>query len=293
MTIYNFGSINADLFYHLPHLPAPGETLAARGHERGLGGKGANQSVAAARAGSRTVHIGAVGPDGGWAIERLARFGVETQAIKRSKEPTGHAIINVDADGENTIVIWPGANRGQSRDHVRDTLSKARPGDYLMLQNETDCLAEAAELGQIHGLRVIFSAAPFDVASALDVLPFTDVLLVNEIEMEQLSAALSKPISAIPVPAILVTKGAHGADYHDQATGEVIRVAALPVAPVDTTGAGDTFAGYFVAGLDQGMDVRSAMEQAAAAAACKVTRKGTADAIPTRDELTQFLKAFT
>ncbi|MGR3290346.1 MAG: PfkB family carbohydrate kinase, partial [Paracoccaceae bacterium] len=157
--IYNLGSINAALFYQMDHLPLPGETLAAVAHSRGLGGKGANQSVAAARAGAKVCHIGAVGADGGWAIDRLAELGVETSGIAISEQQTGQAIINVDAQGENSIVLWSGANRNQSEQGISDQLTKALPGDILLLQNETDCQQLAANTGYKQELRVIYSAA--------------------------------------------------------------------------------------------------------------------------------------
>ncbi len=290
MTIINFGSINADLFYDLPHLPAPGETLAATAHSRGLGGKGANQSVAAARAGSRVVHLGAVGPDGGWAIDQLAAFGVETDEIAQVEAATGHAIVMVDSTGENSIVICPGANRGHAPDRIARVISQARPGDILMLQNETDCVTPAARAGRAAGLRVIFSAAPFTLDSVHEVMPSADIVIMNQLESRQLTEGLGCRLENLPVGALLITRGAEGATYHDLAAGRVIRVASPPVRPVDTAGAGDTFAGYFAAGLDQGQDIAEAMRLAATAAACKVTRKGTADAIPSRSEVEAFAR---
>ena len=290
MTILNFGSINADLFYDLPHLPAPGETLAATGHTRGLGGKGANQSVAAARAGSRVIHLGAVGPDGSWAVDRLAGFGVETGEIAHGDAPTGHAIVMVDAAGENSIVICPGANRGHDPDRIAAAIARAEPGDTLMLQNETDCLVQAASAARDAGLRVIFSAAPFSLESVRAVMPFADIVIMNQLESDQLTRGLGLALADLPVGGVLVTLGARGAEYHDLTAGRAIRVASPPVRPVDTTGAGDTFAGYFAAGLDQGREISEAMRLAAAAAACKVTRKGTADAIPTRRQVETFAR---
>ena len=125
MTIYNLGSINADHIYGVEHLPSPGETLTATRFETGLGGKGINQSVAAALAGSDVVHIGAVGPDGGWAVDNISGHGVDTKYISRIDTPTGHAIINVDQSGENAIVIFSGANNCQSSEKIRDALKGA------------------------------------------------------------------------------------------------------------------------------------------------------------------------
>lgn len=289
MTIYNLGSINADLFYQVPHLPKPGETLAASDHWTGLGGKGANQSVAVAKAGVKSVHIGAIGPDGDWAVERMAGFGVDTSNIAKVDTATAHAIINVDCEGENAIVIFSGANLEQSIDRISAALAKAGDGDTLLLQNETSMQVEAAKIGQERGMMVVYSAAPFDAEAAKAMLPYVDLLVLNEVEASQLSEALELPLEEIPVPHILVTKGADGSFWHEQEICRVTEVPAFKVDPVDTTGAGDCFIGYTMAGMNQGMGAKEAMRLGAAASAIKVTRRGTADAIPTRDEVDAFL----
>ena len=289
MTIYNLGSINADLFYSVPHLPQPGETLAATGHSTGLGGKGANQSVAASLAGSPVVHIGAIGRDGIWTVQRLREFGVDTAHVSMLDTPTAHAIINVDPQGENAIVIFPGANLEQSLTQVESTLSAASIGDTLMLQNETTLQPQAAEIAKSRGLQVIYSAAPFDADAVRAVLPNTDLLVMNAVEADQLAQALSLRLEDLPVPHVLVTRGADGATWLDLQSGDRVDLPAFPVTPVDTTGAGDCYVGYVAAGLDQGMAPRDAMRLAAAASAIQVTRPGTADAIPSRDEVDAFL----
>lgn len=289
MTIYNLGSINIDHFYAVPHLPSPGETLAASGYRQGLGGKGANQSAAAARAGARVVHIGAVGPEGGWAVERLAGWGVDVSHVARLDTPSGHAIINVDDAAENTIVLFPGANRAMPESLVAAALAGAGPGDTLLLQNETAHQALAARIGRDRGMRVLYSAAPFDVGAVRSVLQNVSVLAVNAVEADQLCAALGLPLDRLPVPQLLVTRGAEGAEWHDLARGETVRQAAFKVAAVDTTGAGDTFAGYVAASLDAGLSPAAALRRAAAASAVKVTRPGTADAIPDAAEVDRFL----
>ncbi len=291
MTIYNLGSINADHFYQVPHLPEPGETLAADGFSTGLGGKGINQSVAAALAGSKVVHIGAVGPDGQWAVDRIAGFGVETQHIQTVETPTGHAIINVDTKGENAIVIFSGANNCQSVTQIEQVLSGADKGDILLLQNETTLQAEAAKIAYDRGLKVIYSAAPFSVEAVKNVMKYVTILMMNQVESEQLCAGLETDLASLPVSEIIVTKGSNGAMWLQPETGETSYTPSFPVKPVDTTAAGDTFAGYVAAGLDQGMNVQDAMRRASAAAALKVTRKGTADVIPSADEVANFLNA--
>ena len=285
--IYNLGSINADYTYRVPHLPAPGETLAALGMVRGLGGKGANQSVAIARAGSEVVHIGAVGQDGIWAVQALAEFGVDVSHITTVAAPTAHAIINVDTSGENAIVIYPGANQEQSLNQLKTALGGASAGDKFLLQNEVSLQVEAAGFAHERGMEVIYSAAPFDAAAVQAVLPYVDLLVVNTVEAGQLSTELGLSLADLPVPRVLITRGAHGADWVE--AGETWHVPSFPVAPVDTTGAGDCFIGYVAAGLDQGLHPTEAMRVAAAASALQVQMPGTADAIPSRSQVDDFL----
>lgn len=288
MAIYNLGSINIDHFYRLSHLPAPGETLAASDYSVGLGGKGANQSTAAAKAGATVFHIGAIGPEGAWTVERLSGWGVDVRHVSRIGTPTGHAIIFVDAKAENTIIIFAGANRAFGLGEVETALSGAGANDTLILQNETAHQVEAARIAKARGMRVIYSAAPFDAEAVRAVLPHVTMLALNAVEAQQLTEALGLTLDRLPVPEILVTKGAEGAEWRSLATGERAMHAAAKVSAVDTTGAGDTFTGYFAAALDAGLDPKGALRLASAAAALKVTRAGTADAIPTRDEVDAF-----
>lgn len=285
--IYNLGSINADYTYRVPHLPAPGETLAASDLLRGLGGKGANQSVAAALAGSHVCHIGAVGSDGAWAVDAMAGYGVDTSHIAQVDAPTAHAIINVDPAGENAIVIFPGANENQSLNRLEAAFSNAGIGDSLLLQNETNLQVEAAKLAKDKGLRVIYSAAPFAAPAVQAMLPHVDLLVMNAVESEQLSDALGVSLSGLPVPQLLITHGANGVDWIE--AGNTLHIDAFPVTPVDTTGAGDCFIGYVAAGLDQGLDPAAALRLGAAAAALQVQKPGTAQAIPTRADVDAFL----
>ena len=291
MTVWTFGSINVDHVYSVRHLPAPGETIAAQGYSVGLGGKGANQSVAAARAGAKVHHIGSVGYGADWVLERLADYGVDTTHIAVTTQPTGHAIINVAEDGENAIVILTGANGAQSEERISAALSGARAGDILLLQNETTLQLEAAHLASVKGMRVLYSAAPFDAGRAAAILPYTNTLLLNEVEAAQLERATGVRLSEQPVANIVMTMGPKGARWIVPETGAAKDVAGLRVAPVDTTGAGDTFAGYLAAGLERAMAMDEAMRWAGAAAALKVTRKGAADAIPSATEVAEFLAA--
>lgn len=288
MKVFNLGSINADRIYRVPHLPRAGETLAATAHQVGLGGKGANQSVAAARAGAEVVHIGAVGADGGWMIETLGGFGINTAHIRQGSVASGHAIVAVDDAGENAIVLHPGANREIDQRDVAEALDGAGPRDWLMLQNETNCQAEAARIARGKGAKVAYSAAPFEADAARAMLPLTDLLILNEGEAAQLAEALGTSPDALPVPRVIVTKGAKGAVWLEPGKSP-LEIPAFDVRAVDTTGAGDTFAGFVVAALAERMMVPAALRHASAAAALMVTREGTAEAIPTRGEVDTFL----
>lgn len=290
MTIFNLGSINADHFYRVAHLPLPGETLAASGYARGLGGKGANQSVAAARAGAEVRHVGATGADGGWMRAELAADGVDCTHVAELEIASGHAIITVDAAGENSIVLFPGANRALPMTALHAAFAGAAAGDYLLMQNETSLQAEAVALARKAGVRVAYSAAPFEAEAVKAVLPDLDLLLLNAVEAAQLCEALGVTLDALPVAAVCVTHGAKGAVWHDLAAQTTHEQPAFKVEPVDTTAAGDTFAGYLVAGLAEGKTPEQAMQLAAAASALKVTRAGTAAAIPTRAEVDAFLQ---
>ncbi|MDQ2090412.1 ribokinase [Marimonas arenosa] len=291
MTIFNLGSINVDHFYSVPHLPTPGETLPATTYSTGLGGKGANQSVAAALAGAPVIHIGSVGPDGAPMVARMRAFGVDCAHVSQVDTPTAHAIINVDPAGENAIVIFSGANQEQSLTHLESAISAASQGDMLMLQNETDLQLEAARLARAAGLFVIYSAAPFSAAAVEAVMPHVDLLVMNAVEAGQLTKALRCGLTDLPVPHLLITKGADGSTWHDLQRGRDLDVAAFRVTPVDTTGAGDCFIGYVAAGLNEGLSPEKAMRLGAAASAIQVTRPGTADAIPARHEVDAFLNA--
>ena len=287
MAIYNLGSVNIDHVYRVPHLPEPGETLASTSFSSGLGGKGANQSIAVARAGGQVFHIGAIGVDGGWLADQMADAGVDTRYLSVIDVPTGHAIINVDDAAENVIVLFTGANRALTDTMVNEALSDAGAGDWLLLQNETNLGVYAAKAAKAKGMRVAYAAAPFDAEAAAAMLPVTDLLAVNDIEATQLSEALGVSAADLPVAQVLITRGAEGASF--RSGDEEISVDAFKVDPVDTTGAGDTFLGYFLAALDLGRSAKDALTFASAASAIQVTKVGAAVAIPTADEVEAFL----
>lgn len=289
MAIHCFGSINIDLFYQLSHEPAAGETLAALDHSSGLGGKGANQSVAARRAGAIVHHWGAVGRDGQAVLKLMRDYGVDmTGVIQRDDLATGHAIIMLTPDGENRIILHSGANQDLPRDLIERLGASISAGDTLLLQNETSSQVEAAQVARECGAQVIYSAAPFDVSALKDVLSYVDVLALNEIEARQATEALGTDISGLPVREVVITRGASSVEWRDCRSDTVIEQPVPKVDPIDTTGAGDTFIGYFAAACDLGEPVEGALDVAVHAAALKVTRRGTAEAIPDRSEVEAF-----
>ncbi|MGH1369925.1 MAG: ribokinase [Maritimibacter sp.] len=292
MAVFNFGSINVDHFYRVDHLPEPGETLVARDHDTGLGGKGANQSVAIAKAGVDVFHIGTVGRDGDGIVSELADFGVDTRHIGRADTVTAHANICVDDRGENQIVVFSGANQSQTQTAMMQGLQSARPGDFLVLQNEVNMSLEAAEMGKQKGMRIVYSAAPFDAEKTKSMMGLVDILVMNEVEQSQLSEHLgSARMAQIPCD-LIVTRGARGASFI-AADGAVIDQEAFEVEAVDTTGAGDCFIGYVVAGLAQGKSIGEALVLGTAASALQVQHPGTAKAIPGKEDVQAFIAKVT
>lgn len=283
--IWNLGSINADNFYHLKHLPAAGETLQAARFHQGLGGKGANMSVAAARAAARVAHVGAVGADGKWAIDRLLEYGVDTPYIATVDAPTGHANIYVDAQGENNIVLLAGANADVSEQMIGRALSDASAGDMLLMQNETSGQVYAAKTAKALGLKVTYAAAPFSADAVNDVMAFVDLLILNAVEADQLERSQDMDLSQVPIDDIVVTLGAEGCQWVSNKQHSAVTLDAYPTHVVDTTGAGDTFTGYLVAALDRGMGMSAAIDLGLQAAALMVAREGTADVIPDLKEI--------
>jgi ribokinase len=289
MTLWNLGSVNADMVYRLPHLPGPGETLAATAHQKGLGGKGANMSVAAVRAGSHVEHIGAIGADGHWMRDRLADYGVGIAFLAEVGQTSGHAVVAVDEAGENQIIIFPGSNLAVDFAVLETILGRAAAGDWAVCQNETNAQEEFCRMAKQRGLRVCYAAAPFAVEAVRAVLDHIDLLVLNAVEAAQLEAALDISITELPVADIVVTLGGDGCRWIHG--GQDRTFAAPQVTPVDTTGAGDTFTGFLLSGLNQGLGMEDALAIAQQAGAVMVTRFGTADVIPTRAEVDDYFRA--
>lgn len=288
--ILNFGSINIDHVYRVSALPEPGETLASKSYSRYLGGKGVNQSIAITRAGGEVMHLGAVGEDGDWALKEIRRLGVETDFVSVQDCATGHAIIFVDDKAENQIVIEGGANQRLQEHAIDQALTRGNPAsDWVLLQNETNCATYIVDSASELGYRIAYAAAPFAAHTTQALLPKIDLLVVNEIELRALAESLGIDEAGVAVPELLVTRGAAGAELitrhgcHKQP--------AFSVDATDTTGAGDTFTGSFLARYDSGDPVMQALEYAAAASALQVTRAGAALAIPESDDVRQFLES--
>ena len=288
--ILSFGSLNLDLIYQLPHALHSGETLQSKSYRVGAGGKGANQSIAAARAGVTTLHIGRIGPEGELLRENLSRAGVNVSLLEKGSTPTGHAVILIDENGNNSIVLYPGANFEITPEQLDRVLREAAPGDILLLQNETNLVAEAIRRAHAAGIRVAFNFAPFDVA-AVAALPLeqVDFLLVNEVEGAGLSG-VSEPEKIVdeltrryPGCTVVLTLGPDGALAGRDA--ERCRAASPPVKVVETTGAGDTFIGYFLSGVLRERSLKESLELGCRAAALSVSRPGAAESIPAREEL--------
>ena len=291
MTVFNLGSINIDLVYTVPHFPAPGETLTTLDHQRTLGGKGANQSIALARAGGDVRHIGATNREDEWLRAEMRGAGVGMSGVQDSSLATGHAIVSVSVDGENQILLFPGANHDIDMDDANATLDQAGDGDWALLQNETNGGAEFVAAARHRGLKLAYSAAPFDAEITAGLLPHTDLLIVNEGEAQALAAMLGRPATEAGIPHLVITRGGDGADY----TGEAgsFHQPAFDVDVVDTTGAGDCFFGYFLAELAVGVAVPQALRLASAAGALHVTRQGAGAVIPDRADVEAFLATAT
>lgn len=288
MPIYNIGSINIDHFYQVDRFALPGETMLTDRYSAGLGGKGANQSIAVARAGAKVAHIGAIGSDGTWCLERLRQEGVDCDSCFQVEAATGHAVIQIDSKGENLILVHSGANKCLDQARIEAGLATASAEDLLVLQNETNLTQEIVSIGRTKGMKVAYSAAPFDPDVTASLLPETELLCVNEQEAESLAAQIGCAVDALPVPRLLVTKGSKGSVY--RMGEESFTHPGYAVTAVDTTGAGDCFFGFFLAAMDEGLGPQDCLDLASATAAIQVTRPGTAEAIPTRAEAEAFLR---
>jgi ribokinase len=290
MKVINFGSLNLDHSYEVDHLVRPGETITAAKYELRCGGKGLNQSIALARAGVPVFHAGKVGRDGEPLIACLTSAGVDVTWVQtEADQPSGHAMIQVDRQGQNSIVVHGGANREVRVGDAERVFAHFGPGDCLLLQNEISAIPEIIKCAKQCGLMIYLNPAPMDAAVSSYPLELVDGFFINHIEGSQMtgeteaSAIVTELLRRFPASAAILTLGANGVLYGDRA-GQVF-VPAEKVQAVDTTAAGDAFIGYFLAERIKGQPVRHCLEMASRAAAICVTRRGAADSIPFRDEV--------
>lgn len=290
--ILNFGSLNIDHVYRLDRIVAPGETLASSAYQIFAGGKGANQSAAIAAAGGEVFHAGRIGPEGSWLLQKLADLGVDMRFTQEGDLPTGHAVIQVDAQGQNAILLYAGANKALTRRQIDTTLGHFAPGHVLLLQNETNELPYLIEQAAHSGFKVCLNPAPYGPEVAAYPLDGVDCLVVNQTEGQGLSGQ-SEPEAILDAlsarwrrAALVLTLGPDGVRYRDQTAD--LCLDAPRVEAVDTTAAGDTFIGYFLAAVAADVPPQAALQRAVYAAALSVTRPGAMDSIPAGDEVDAF-----
>lgn len=290
MKILNLGSLNLDHVYRMEHFVMPGETTMARSYQRFFGGKGHNQSIALAKAGLEVWHAGLIGPDGEGLLEDMQAVGIHTDCTRTVAYPTGHTIIQVDQQGQNAIIYYPGANQKISRPWLDDVFSHFQAGDVLILQNEISELPYILIRAKECGMKIILNPSPIDDQLMTTPLSAVDLLTFNEIEGAAL-ASTTEPEAILqalrrqyPHMILLFTLGERGAllDFPD---GSRFEQAALPADVQDTTAAGDSFTGYFLAAFLQGKSPQDSLLQATVAASITISRPGAADAIPSLAEV--------
>ena len=296
MKILNLGSVNIDKVYSVEHFVRAGETISSEGVEQFTGGKGLNQSVALARAGAEVYHAGAVGKDGAFLLEFLRKEGVHTEFLQTVEGETGHAIIQLDPSGQNCIIIAAGANGQVRKDYIDQVLESFSAGDLLLLQNEISNVDYAMRQAKKRGMQIAFNASPIDERMMTYPLELVDYFLINEVEGRVLAGLeegqgnhqkiLQQTSGRFPDAAVVLTVGEDGVLYRDQE--RLASHGIYPVETVDTTSAGDTFCGYFLACMAKGMAVEERLEMASRASALAVSRKGAANSIPIWEEVMNF-----
>lgn len=294
-----FGSLNIDIVYQLPHIVAPGETITSYKRSIHPGGKGANQAAALARAGADTFMAGKIGADGIFLKNILDEFNVNTSMIKVDREnPSGHGLIQLAQNGENSIVLFPGTNRQIEDDEIDRVISNFNPGDIILLQNEINSLEQIITKAAERKMKIAFNPAPFtgDVMS----LPIDQVsyMFVNRIEAAQLTqmtentppeTLIRAAAEKMPHAEIILTLGSKGAIHC--CNNVITHSEAFKVSPVDTTGAGDTFIGFFLCHRAKGENPEIAMQYAAAASAIAITQLGAMNSIPSAHDVGNFISA--
>ncbi len=285
MKILNFGSINLDHVYQVKSFVKPGETLSATEYKINFGGKGLNQSIALARCGAETYHANFIGNGAENLRDFLAQNNVNTSHMPNIDTSPGHAIIQVNEHGENCIILFGGANKALTKEHVTSTLSNFSENDILLIQNETNMLEEIITCAKKRGMKIAFNPAPFEDSVLRLPLELIDYFIVNEIEgagftgKNETEEILSTFIEMYPNTNVILTLGKKGA-YFKNKDLKIYAPIYDAGAPVDTTAAGDTFTGYFLGSIANGESIENALEIASKASGLCVTNYGAAQSIP-------------
>lgn len=289
MKVLNFGSLNLDYVYQVESILIPGETQASRDRQTFCGGKGLNQSIALAKAEIPVYHAGMIGDGGEILLETCKENGVNTEFIRKITGPCGHTVIQVDNDGQNCILLYGGANRSITREFVDEVLSAFGKDDIILLQNEINELDYIVDRAYEKGMMIILNPSPYDDKLKACDMSKVSMFLVNEIEGYQITGE-RKPeriLAAVkekyPSAKIVLTLGGDGSVYQDE-TG-IYHQGIFKVKAVDTTAAGDTFTGYFISSIIDGMSVKEGLEMAAKASAIAVSRPGATASIPIKQEV--------
>lgn len=295
MKVLNIGSMNLDHVYTVDHIVEPGETQSSTQLQLFLGGKGMNQSVALAKAGVEVYQGGMIGEDGGVFLDACREYGIHADYIRTVDARTGHAIIQIDKNAQNCILLYGGANQALTEAYVDEVISQFDSGDILLLQNEVNLMPYIVARGYAQGMKIVLNPSPFD--DKLKAVDMTKIFLflLNEIEGYQLTgcrepdAIIDSIRERFPHAAVVLTLGSDGAVYADQSCKHFQPI--FPIKAVDTTAAGDTFTGYFIAGLAQGMEIPDILRMSAKASSIAVSRAGAVPSIPYRDEVIASLEA--
>ena len=294
MRVLNIGSMNLDHVYNVDHIVQPGETEATGDLNIHLGGKGMNQSVALAKAGVETWHGGMIGDDGQPFLDACAEFGVHSDYIRKIAVKTGHAIIQIDSSAQNCILLYGGANQCLTESYVDEVLAGFAAGDILLLQNEVNMLPYIVDKAYEKGMTIALNPSPFnEKLDAVDMGKIS-IFLLNEVEGGQITGLtepdeiIAKLLELYPHAKIVLTLGKDGAVYAD--AGQKHFQPIFPVKAVDTTAAGDTFTGYFLAGLCEGLPIPEVLKMSAKASSIAVSREGAVPSIPYRAEVEEALK---
>ena len=297
MKICCFGSLNLDYVYHVKHFVRSGETIASTNRSIVCGGKGLNQSIAIARSGSKVFHAGNVSAtDGTILLNALQSNDVNVDYVRQQNAVNGHAIIQVDEEGENCIVLYGGTNQMTTNEQIEKVISNFDEGDYIVLQNEINLLPEIIRAASAKKMKVILNPSPVDGIKENVPLDLVDYLFVNASEAMEISGENSSEESCrtlrrkYPRMTIVCTLGADGAMVFD---GTFTYCEGRKTHVVDTTGAGDTFLGYYVGLMAEGKSTLSCMKGAIAAATLCVGRLGASVSIPHRAQVEALLAGET